>query len=452
MMKKRMTLVGLIAATYFIVSGGPYGLEDLIAQTGYGLGILILCLVPFLWALPTALMVGELASAIPDNGGFYIWVQRALGKFWGFQEVWLSLAASIFDMGIYPLLFVSYLGVLYPALTTGWHGSLIATALVGACLLWNIKGARAVGAGSTWMGLAMVAPFAVLTGAALFHAHTAGAVIGHPSQGTFIGGILVAMWNFMGWDNASTIATEVENPQRNYPRAMLATLSLIVVSYVLPILAAWFHGVPLSGWSTGSWAAIGGILAGPWVRDAIVIGGLLSATGMLNSLMMSYSRLPAAMAEDGFLPKVFTHINEASVPLIALFTLSTVWLTAFGLNFNRLVMLDILLYGSSLVLEFVALAVLRWKEPDLVRPFKVPGGKLGAIACGIAPCALLALAGIQGEHSGLGIGLGVILGGFSVYGLIHLFKNGIIKTWLTKTKRQNLTDASSTILTQVENS
>ena len=51
-MKKEMTALGLIAATYFMVSGGPYGLEDLIAQTGYGLGILILCLVPFLWALP----------------------------------------------------------------------------------------------------------------------------------------------------------------------------------------------------------------------------------------------------------------------------------------------------------------------------------------------------------------------------------------------------------------
>ena len=89
--------------------------------------------------------------------------------------------------------------------------------------------------------------------------------------------------------------------------------------------------------------------------------------------MMSYSRLPAALAEDSYLPKIFTHVNEASVPLIALFALGTVWAAALGLNFNRLVMLDILLYGTSLVLEFVALAVLRWKEPELDRPFRVPG-------------------------------------------------------------------------------
>src|SRR5258708_2574072 len=100
-LKKEMTLLGLVAATYFMVSGGPYGLEDLIAATGYGLGILILLLVPILWAIPTALMVGELASSIPDNGGFYVWVKRALGNFWGFQEAWQTLASSIFDMGLY---------------------------------------------------------------------------------------------------------------------------------------------------------------------------------------------------------------------------------------------------------------------------------------------------------------------------------------------------------------
>jgi amino acid transporter len=416
-----MTALGLIAATYFMVSGGPYGLEDLIAQTGYGLGILILCLVPFLWALPTALMVGELASAIPDSGGFYIWVQRALGKFWGFQEAWLSLAASVFDMGIYPLLFTSYLGVLAPNLVAGWHGALIATGLIGACLLWNIRGAKAVGDGSIGMGLAMVSPFAVLTAVGLWHAHHDPVTVVHTAHPALMGGILVAMWNFMGWDNASTIATEVENPQRTYPRAMLWTLCAIIASYVLPVGAAWFFGIPLSAWATGSWAAIGGAIAGPLVRDAIVLGGMISAAGMLNSLMMSYSRLPAALAEDSLLPKVFTHVNEASVPLIALFALGTVWAAALGLNFNRLVMLDILLYGSSLVLEFISLAVLRWKEPELERPFQVPGGKVGAVLIGVAPAVLLGLSAAYSDHSGILLGVGTALAGAVVYGAIRLF-------------------------------
>ena len=75
----------------------------------------LLCIVPFIWSLPTALMVGELASALPEDGGFYIWVSRALGRFWGFQEAWLSLSASVFDMAIYPALAVAYLGQLNPA-------------------------------------------------------------------------------------------------------------------------------------------------------------------------------------------------------------------------------------------------------------------------------------------------------------------------------------------------
>ena len=64
--------------------------------------ILILLLTPILWSLPTAFMIGELSSALPYEGGYYAWVRRAMGNFWGFQEAWLSLVASIFDMAIYP--------------------------------------------------------------------------------------------------------------------------------------------------------------------------------------------------------------------------------------------------------------------------------------------------------------------------------------------------------------
>jgi amino acid transporter len=99
--QRKMRLVPLIAATYFMVSGGPYGIEDILGGAGYGWAIAILLVLPFVWSLPTALMIGELASAIPADGGFYIWVRRALGPFWGYQESWLSLSASIFDMAIW---------------------------------------------------------------------------------------------------------------------------------------------------------------------------------------------------------------------------------------------------------------------------------------------------------------------------------------------------------------
>ncbi|MDP9001980.1 MAG: amino acid permease, partial [Myxococcota bacterium] len=97
-----------------MVSGGPYGLEELVSSVGYGGALLLLVVTPIVWSLPTALMVGELAGAVPDEGGYYAWVRRAMGKFWGFQEAWLSLVASIFDMAIYPTLFVTYLNRLFP--------------------------------------------------------------------------------------------------------------------------------------------------------------------------------------------------------------------------------------------------------------------------------------------------------------------------------------------------
>jgi amino acid transporter len=110
----KLTLLPLVAATFFMVSGGPYGLEDVIGSAGYSGALLILLITPFLWSLPTALMVSELASAIPEEGGFYVWVNRGLGKFWGFQESWLSLVGSVFEMALYPTLFVDYLGHFSP--------------------------------------------------------------------------------------------------------------------------------------------------------------------------------------------------------------------------------------------------------------------------------------------------------------------------------------------------
>ena len=118
----QLTLWPLIAATFFMVSGGTYGTEDIVRGAGYGGGILILLLTPVLWSLPTAFMIGELASALPEEGGYYAWVRRAMGNFWGFQEAWLSLVASVFDMAIYPTLFVAYLDRLFPWFAIGHRG------------------------------------------------------------------------------------------------------------------------------------------------------------------------------------------------------------------------------------------------------------------------------------------------------------------------------------------
>ena len=165
---RKLTVIPLVAATYFMVAGGPYGLEELIQSSGYKLGLLILLVVPLVWSLPTGLMVGELSAAIPCEGGFYVWVRRALGPFWGFQEAWLSLMASMFDMAAYPALFVLSLGKMWPPAVAGHNGLIIASGVLLACVLWNLFGAKAVGDGSVFLGVLLLSPFVVISLVALF--------------------------------------------------------------------------------------------------------------------------------------------------------------------------------------------------------------------------------------------------------------------------------------------
>jgi amino acid transporter len=424
----RLTLWPLVAATFFMVSGGTYGTEDIVHGAGYGRAILILLLTPLLWSLPTAFMIGELSSALPQEGGYYAWVRRAMGNFWGFQEAWLSLVASIFDMAIYPTLFVAYLTRMFPWFQQGHRGVMVGLAVVVVCALLNIAGVRVVSTTSLWLFFALSAPFAIMVLIAPFkwgaflHAVTAPTT----SKVDMIGGLLICMWNYMGWDNASTIAAEVERPQRTYPRAMLLAVLIVAVSYILPVAAVWMTGLAPSAWETGSWADIAGMLGGPLLRVGLVLGGMISAFGMFNALVMSYSRLPLAMAQDGMLPRVFGRLHpKTRAPWVAIVVCATGWGLCLGLGFERLVTLDILLYGISLLLEFAALIVLRVREPELPRAFRVPGGLMGALALGVAPALLLGFDLIRSQTeqvwgiSSLAFGLMLMAAGVVAYFLNH---------------------------------
>jgi amino acid transporter len=425
----KLTLWPLVAATFFMVSGGTYGTEAIISGAGYGRGILVLLFLPVLWCLPTAFMIGELSSALPAEGGYYVWVRRGLGNFWGFQEAWLSLAASIFDMAIYPTLFVFYLKQMVPWFGDHNHGIFAGLFVVVTCAALNLAGIRVVGLTSLWLFFLLSLPFGLLvllsplkTAAVDPPAASAGASMG------LLGAVLVAMWNYMGWDNASTIAQEVERPRQTYPRAMIAAVILVSATYVAPFLAVYFAKIPASAFNgDGSWATVAGQIGGtimgfPWLRFFVTIGGMMSAFGMFNALVLSYSRLPLAMARDGMMPKAFAKVTrENETPWVAILVLAAGWALCLWLDFKRLVTLDIMLYGAALMLEFVTLVALRIREPKLRRSFRVPGGLAGAVTCGLFPLALLVLAMVESEHetmlgiNGLLFGVIIILAGFVLY-------------------------------------
>jgi len=154
----------------------------------------------------------------------------------------------------------------------------------------------------------------------------------------------------------------------------------------------------------------------------VTIGGMMSAFGMFNALVMSYSRLPLAMAKDGMMPKIFGKVTRKNeTPWVAIVVLDSCWALCLGLGFRRLVTLDIMLYGAALMLEFVTLVVLRVREPELKRSFRVPGGMAGAVTCGIFPLGLLLLSLVESGHesilgmNGLVFGFLIIFAGFAMY-------------------------------------
>jgi len=425
---RKMTVLPMIAATYFMVAGGPYGLEDIVQKTGYRATLLILVITPLLWSVPTAMMVSELATAIPEEGGFYIWVRRGMGRFMGYQETWLTLAGSVFEMALYPNLFVDYLGRFAPQLVAGHRGLVIGFAMIALCTLWNIAGVRAMGEGSVALNVALLLPFVALVAIGFLHGHAGAAGAIPLRHADLLGGVLIAMWNYMGWDNLSTIAGEVESPQRTYTRAMFGAVALVIVSYLLPIGAVARTGLDPNSWTDGGWVDVGRIMGGEALAVAIAVAGVIGAVGSFGALMMSFTRLPGVMAQDGYLPKIFTRTNRRTgAPWVAIVVCALFWAACYPLGFERSLILDVLLTGLSILLEFWALVALRVREPYLERPYRVPGGTIGTILIGLPPLGLIIAAllrngsEIVGSTNELVIGAAVIAAGILFYFLSSLF-------------------------------
>jgi amino acid transporter len=138
-------------------------------------------------------------------------------------------------------------------------------------------------------------------------------------------------------------------------------------------------------------------MVGPWLGIAIVLGGMLTSVGMFNALTMSYARLPMVLAEDGMLPGFLARRNRRGAPWFAVLVCAVAWALALRFSFERLISLDLILYGSSLILEFVALVVLRLREPTLERPFRAGSFALACVI-GAVPTALILYADFASRH------------------------------------------------------
>ena len=174
---------------------------------------------------------------------------------------------------------------------------------------------------------------------------------------------------------------------------------------------------------------VGRIVGGQALALAITLAGVLGAVGSFGALMMSFTRLPVVMAEDGYLPKVFARQHpRTGAPWVAVIACALFWALCYPLGFERSLILDVLLTGLSILLEFWALsALLRIREPGLHRPYRVPGGTIGAILIGLPPLALIITALVRNSQEAVGatnelvIGAVIVLAGFLMYFLTRLF-------------------------------
>ena len=418
---RSLTTLSLVFILYFSTSGGAFTTEALVASVGPGMALLILILVPLVYSLPEVLIVGELASMLPVEGGYYRWVQRAFGPFWAFQNGWLTWMYSLVDMAIYPKLFVSYMAWFAPGLPA-WGVWVIGLVVIWGATALNLAGAARVGRSSVVAGMFIIGSFVAISLAALVHvSHVPWrpfVVPGQAGAGGLAVGLSIALWNYIGWDNASTVQGEVQHASRSYPRALAIALPLVVAGYLVPLLAT-LAATDWTTWTEGGWPriamAVGGPL-GPLLAAWVALAGMVSALALFNALLLAYSRIPFVMAGDGLLPAALGRTDARGTPRAAVLFAAVCYSVFMLLPFGELVVADVVLYSLALTMELGSLVRLRVREPELRGAFRIPLGTAGVAALAALPLAVLllvvALSFADGEN-----GLPALLGAAMAIGL-----------------------------------
>jgi amino acid transporter len=375
---------------FFNVSGGPYGIEDMVPSFGAGLTLVLLLLTPMFWSLPVALVMAELAAAMPDEGGYVTWTRRAFGPFWSFQVGWWSWLDSFVDVAVYPALFVEYVKFWWPGMTPieRW---LLAFAFIVVLTGLNLAGVRPTGRAAVVLAIGALLPIAALTVVGAVGAQsvpwTPFTLEGQPVGAGLGVGLAVVMWNYSGWDTPATVLGETRAPERTFRAALFVALPVIAIAYLLPVAAALASaGTEPSRWTTGALPELARSLGGDWLGHAVAAGAVVSAAGLFTSLLLTNSRLPYVLARERALPAWLSAVHASSGTPRAAVVVSAACYAAFAVfSFTELIVLNIWLYSLTLLVELAAFLWLRRVEPALRRPWRVPGGRTGAILVVVFP-------------------------------------------------------------------
>jgi amino acid transporter len=395
---------------FCLCAAGAYGIEEMIPESGPGLTLVMLIVLPFVWSTPLGLVASELGSARPQEGGYYKWVQEALGEFWGFQAGWWRTISIYIDNTLYVILAGGYLANQFGL---SWMQEFAFKALMIFVFTYiNIRGIRDVGIVSTVLSILVMVVFGMVAIAGFlnwnqnpFVPFTAdGNIMGISGIGFgdwiyYIGmGISIGMWMYAGYESMSTVAGEVTNPQV-IPKATMITVPLIMAIYIFPTMAGLAtltdeKVANLLGISVEEVAAQGGAWAF-WGTEAGTIGyadvvtanwghalgiifvivAILAQCSIYNTYIASGSRGFFVLAEDNLAPPILAKVDKKhGVPYVAVLSVGIVNLLLCMFAFKVVVVIDVFLLISSYIMIFISALILRKRIPEEERKFKIPGG------------------------------------------------------------------------------
>jgi APA family basic amino acid/polyamine antiporter len=379
--------VGAFTAACLLVSNavgsGIFTTSGFLARDlGDPLAILGLWIAGAVLALAGALSYAELGAALPRVGGEYVYLRGAFGPIWGFLSGWTSFTIGFgAAIAAAAAAFAVYLAELFPGGLPGPTATGVALALVWSLTAIHSLGVVHGGRFQVQLTLLKIGGVGVLLAAALASgagdwSHLAGRADGTaPTAGALAVGLVFVLYSFSGWNAAAYIAGEIRRPARSLPLAIIGGTLFIGLLYLalnlfylyaLPVQA--LAGEPVLPVAEKATSA----LLGPAAARAVVALLCVSIAGAASSMIWAGPRVTWAMAEDGVAPALFARTSRRDAPLAALW-LQAAWISLLLLSgtFEQLVIYSGVALAVFGALAVASLPVLRRRDPELARPFRV---------------------------------------------------------------------------------
>ena len=380
----RMRLITAVVFVFTLTCSGSFGMEDVVSSSGPGLTLLMILILPFLWSVPMAFVASELGSMIPEAGGLYRWIRRSMGEYWSFQAGWWWTLSLYVDSAIYIALALDYL--------QAWYGfdattrAIIGVSMVAVFTFVNIRGLELTGWSLTFIQIGVMVPLLIFTvwGIAKGEGNPFSPLMpaGESFRTSLELGLAIMMWMYSGWESISTLAGEIEEPQKVIPKALMIATPLVILTYFITVVAAIRVanvGDP-EGW-TMMWTGGGGydfvelarMLGGGTLAYLMLVSAVLSNVGLYAGYLATGSRPAFQMSRDRLFPRFFGITHKSwGTPWVAILVMGLINGVLINFNFDALITIDVFLLMFPYVLIYIAVIVLRVREPEAVRPFRVP--------------------------------------------------------------------------------